>query len=611
MQVINGFRLWQAEAHERFYGQLRCYLIAPPGQGKSIAGQAWARYWFEQGRKVLIATPRRLILDSFKGEKTLGWDESGKVDSPSAVEHTFKYVAPDCDLATWLITPLDNCCPYFVNTHSGALAALRALQDEFGDTAAKYQDLAVVIDEAHLMRDSEDSELSKVLKDLIAHGVPVLIMTGTPYRGDDKPILSRGLEKTFTIYTREFYLALDEAAHLCAFETKVIVGNTLAVLEHILSTFEAEDRYAVVKLPRVGTHHALRLARELGIETKGVKEEAVIKQLKLRFDQEIEAICQKLGLSHLSVVKDNSQDSRLEKILKSVRGATRRCNVKSLPRVIVTQDKIGLGVDCPWWTDSIMLGASRSCTETVQFGMRCCRDHFSKASRSARYWTLVPEYWEPEVTADQAFDFAKDLVATQLWWHFIGGGPVAPYLKTSQSLPSTGGQGGTSAVPRSPKEITDASMMRSLGGSWMGGADTPYVSEEDMPSVNVEVYRPDGSLETHRVGNVGDGNRIYPMDPPKLPEGTIKTGSFLSQLKNLAEVLVARGKGKEYHSMLNKAQVTPKFIAALHREGKSVGEISSETGWTTLRVETTLQEEGLIVAKARKPRIRGGKEDQY
>jgi hypothetical protein len=437
-------------------------------------------------------------------------------------------------------------------------------------------------------------------------------MTGTPYRGDDKPILSRDLEKSFTIYTREFYLALDEAAHLCAFETKVIVGNTLTVLERILSTFEDEDRYAVIKLPRVGTHHASRLARELGIDTKGLKEESVIKQLKLRFDQEIEAICQKLGLSHLSVVKDNSQDSRLEKILKSVRGDKGRCNVSKLPRVIVTQDKIGLGVDCPWWTDSIMLGASRSCTETVQFGMRCCRDHFSKATRSARYWTLVPEYWEPEVTADQAFDFAKDLVATQLWWHFIGGGPVAPYLKTSQSLSSPVTQAGSSTVPRSPKEMTEATVMRNLFGTWTGGADTPYLEEENTPAVTVEVHLPDGSLEPHRVGNVGDGNRIYPMDPPKLPDGTIKTGSFLSQLKNLAEVLVARGKGKEYHTMLNKAQVTPKFIASLYQEGKSVGEISSETGWTTMRVESTLKEEGLIEVKAaRKPRIRGGKEDQY
>jgi superfamily II DNA or RNA helicase len=622
--MIRGFRNWQRDAFERFFGQTFCYLISPPGQGKSVMAQAWAMHWAERGKRVLIAAPRTLILDSFKGDLSLQWDDSGKVGQGS--EHTFSYNAPDSPLDTWLVDGFDSVYPYHITTHQSVLSALKKLLSKYGPDSVSYDDLAVVIDEAHLMKDSDNNKLGEVLRELEKKGVPVLLATGTPYRGDNEPILSSDFVGTLgsklTVYTREFYLALDESDDLQGFATKVIVGNTLQVLRHVLSTLIAEDRYAVIKLPTVNTHHARRLGRELGIEANEDKE--LLSRLKCRFNSEIESLCRDLGLSHLSVVMDNSRDEELEILLSRARAekidkkqpddvvrasiAQARARVATyLPRVVVAQEKVSLGVDCPWWTDSIMLGASRSSTQTVQFGMRSCRDHFSKNDKDVNFWTLVPDYWEPEVTSDQSLQFAKDLVSVQLWWHFLGGGPLAPYLKTSQLLPKSGvASDPTLQIPASP----DAAVTEVLNNAFLAGKKASDIVI--APQVHVTVHRPDGTQVKVPVGSLGSGNKIFPIKAPDLPPGVVSVnGSFLSQVIHLAEVLVARGKGKEYHTMLKASQVTPQLIADLFRGGKSVGEISSETGWANWKIEAILKDEGLVDSKKPAPRARGTKEDFY
>jgi hypothetical protein len=133
------------------------------------------------------------------------------------------------------------------------------------------------------------------------------------------------------------------------------------------------------------------------------------------------------------------------------------------------------------------------------------------------------------------------------------------------------------------------------------------------PKVSVDFAGSDGKVDkTVTVGHTGDGNKLYPLASPHLPEGLVSTGNFLLQLNHLAEVLVERGQAKATHTLLKDAQVTPKLIADMYRNGKSVGEISAETGRHSLGVERILTKEGLIKTKSPgKARIRGGKEDKY
>jgi hypothetical protein len=607
--MTKGFRPWQAEFFELAYNNRRCYLIAPPGQGKSIAGQSFAMLWAERGRKVLIITPRNLILDSFKGNKTLWWDSEGKTESENLIGHTFKYNHPldvGIGLDYWLLDKYNREYPYFISTHQGLLAALKKNQKQ-GLPDFTHEDLAVVIDEAHLLSDSEDSKLGQFLRDLIAKNVPVLVMTGTPYRGDDHPIIPKDLEGSFKVYTREFYEALDEASHLQGFQTKVVVGKTLNILRDILSKLKDEDRYAVIKLPRVSSNHSSRLARELGIDLTDPEQTS----LKLYFDEEIIKICESLDLSYISVVKDDSNDENLKQILNSVRFEDDPVKVaKILPRVVLTQDKIGLGVDCPWWTDSIMLGASKSCTETVQFGMRSCRDHKSKINKCAIYWTLIPEYWEPDITADQALAFAKDLVSTQLWWYFIGGGVVVPYLSSPHSV-SSSDVDRKSRVPPNPKEIVDASLAIALNHSFFAGDTIPTIPEEYLPVVSIDMHTKDGTKETIKVGGrLGDGNYIHPMSTVRLPGEVVTTGSFLSQLLNLAQAIVMKGEGKQFNSFIKEYQITPEYIISEYNSGKKVRDIHLQTGWTGYDIEKLLKSKDLIKSKlTSRKRARGHKEE--
>lgn len=603
--MLTTFRPWQREAFKQFFREDFCYLIAPPGEGKSKFGQANALRWAELGKKVLIISPQVLILNSFKEKSTFRWDENGN-ETEHAQAHTFDYQEPKGflgTLSTWLTQEFDPEYPYYIATHNAALRALSRLREQYGYLPSK--DLAVIIDEAHKMSDSDASKLGQQLKTLLSDNVPTLLMTGTPFRADEQPIVSDDLIGKFSVYNREFYKTLDEAKYLPGFETKVVVGNTLKVLEQILSSFEKENRYAVIKLPAVNSHHARRLAKEQGADNE--------KNLKELFDREIRKICQRLNLSHISVALDDSEDERLEGLLERARSETSRDALNTyFPRVVVAQEKANQGVDCPWWTDAIMLGASQSSTLTVQFGMRCCRDHESKINHIARFWTLVPEYWEPDVTMADAFDFAKQLVACQLWWYFLGEGVAAPDLKSTTPFATTEAERPHNTEPHTNKatQQSPAARVGQLLQQKCQGIENPQL----LPTTTISVHQPDGSFKDIRLGERYDhnGNKIQEFDSPVLPQGMVQEQyNIMDQLNRLAYALIMKGTGHVYHSVLSKTKVDQELILRRFKEGRSLTKITAEVGWSEANVRKVLERAGFLAKeeKRSRPRTRGVKEE--
>jgi len=568
--------------------------------------------WAERGKKVLIATPRRLILQSFTGQASWLWDQEGKVGTPEAVTHTYSKplqggVSEELTLREFLEHKRDPDHPIFVGTHQGVLAALRDVKER----GVPIDDLVVIIDEVHQL--SVENKLGTVLKELIARNVPTLLMTGTPFRGDGKPILPSELMDLYQDHTyhRDYAESLDEAEYLQGFSCEVLVGDIRDTLSHVLEKVEEEDRYVVIKLPYVNSQHNRRLAKGLGLDPQNMS----AAELKAEAEGLVIEMCDKYNLSYISIVEEGRVREEFEKILDTTRDIpateTEPAKLGSpelLPRVVISQDTVSLGVDCPWWTDSVMLGVTSSCVQTIQFGQRCGRDHRSKTQRPVKSWSLVPNYWEPEVTSDGVREFMLQLIKTKLWLNFVGEPVKPPQLNTTGSAALHHGHSPVpnDRVPPSPDAVSDndlAVMQQLLNG--LSHAEGRLTLHQLISGPTVTVVDPDDGHHTV----LGDGNHM-----PKMDVVTMSDEQVIPVLRDLLlgmERTICKGEAAEAVRVFKRYASTWDLVKGLWDNGeRDLAVIHRHTGWEVARIEVHLIEHGLLPKKrAKQPRQRGQKSD--
>lgn len=609
---MTGFRPWQRDCFELFFNGIHCFLSAPPGQGKSRAAMAHATMWVERGKKVLIATPRRLILQSFSGPATWEWDQQGKAGSPEATPHSYpgpsrgQSVDNELTLREFLEHEVDLHQPIFVGTHSGVLAALKGIAER----GIRTDNLVVIIDEIHKV--SEVNELGKVLQGLITSKVPTLLMTGTPFRGDGKPILSSELMDLYKDHTyhRDYATCLDESEHLGGFTCKVLVGDITLTLDHVLSKVKEENRYVVIKLPFVNSQHNQRLAHSQGLDPNVADLKAVAERVVIK-------ACERHGLSYLSIVEDGEDRENFELLLDTTRDVPAYGNEPArlgtpdkLPRVVISQDTITEGVDCPWWTDSVMLGVTSSCVATIQFGQRCGRDHRSKNQRCVTSWSLVPDYWEPDVSPSKVREFVMRIIKTKLWLNFVGKPVKAPTLNTegSNAPPAHSTTPTTHQLPPSPNAVSDNDL-DVMTNHLLDGHTHPEgraVLGKMTNGPTVTVFGPDGQ----QVHVLGDGNHI-----PKLDLVTMSDEQVLPVLMDLlygVERTMLKGDARESSQVFQRYADTWDMVKGLWDNGmRDLTDISLRVkDWPRERIEQHLIEHGMLPKKrAKVPRNRGQKSD--
>ena len=604
--VISNPRKWQKEAAPVLLGKTKALLVAPPGQGKSFIGMAWAAWWAEQGKKILIVTPRNSIKGSFG--KNLAFCVAGNdFKSCPSEGHVINYKANILSQKTLKLWFLLETKSTYIGTHQELISASNDLNFDDGQCS----DLAIVVDEAHLLEVSNG--MGKLISELSEKGVPLLLMTATPFRRDGGYIISPELMSQFDVYNRTMGQSLDEMKYLKGIGSQIVVGPISKVLKVVLKYILDNNRYAVLRFPEVNSNHAKRWAQELHLDNN--------QPYKKGFEKEVERICGELGMECCSIATDDVNDSSFfdpeNGILAKIRDAT---TPEGLPRLIISQNKVEMGTDCPWWTDSIMIGVSGSCVRTTQFGQRCSRDHFSKDGKMACAWTLVPDYWEPGVSTEKITTLTMDLIKYQLWSLFIGGiNPPDMSVATGDRLASTASQ---TYLSQSPDVFTQNFL--NVISNIISGKVEP---EDDVGAVvtllDKAIKKAPICVYSHTLSNEKEissvssyGNEIHVlpgMAEITLPKDVIRSDAsveeIVSAIREYAHTLgtyILNGNGLKFETNLRTENIDV-IIKGNFKRGWDSLRNANDVGWSVTEVEDLLKDFGLMHRPPKRQRHRGEK----
>lgn len=395
-------RYYQVDAYRTFETCLsdaerpNCFLISPTASGKSLVMVMMARRWIQRGRKVIFVVPRNSIKGGFVSQSFWVEDEYVQWNGPINLTDNDEELEDGSvgevkGLIDFLDGPRVEGEESWICTDQTFFAAL-----DVQGVHELLESTAVIVDEAHhLSSEGEDLGINgrnrggATLALLLRLGIPHMLCTATPFRADGNNILPQLYRKRYIEFTRQKADHISEFTHVDGYKATVVVGQVMELLEARLINAKNADLKVLVALPHVTSYHARRFARQLGLNPNA-------KDTKLQFELAIMRLCERLGLTCASVVRDESfkdVDRRLRRaFVKLAREGSTPDDLTSIPDVTLVQERYKEGTDCVAWSLCIQIGLSNSCVFNSQFPGRVLRDHWSKAGHIVEFCSLVPDH---------------------------------------------------------------------------------------------------------------------------------------------------------------------------------------------------------------------------
>ena len=244
---ITSLRHWQKEAHEYFVGENLIVLVSPPGSGKS----AWVLHEISKrtqnstpSMKGIIAIPQQAIAPSFRKifqidgvECAIGNDfiyENG--GGVSSIKETLNFLKTPAEKIIKGCGDPANLLALCSHQTLGIITSDEFLKNE--KNARLFDNTYLVIDEAHrliLVNDSTQknslgNKLSRLVNFLLrsSKNFGLILLTATPERGDNIPLIAEEFRKNFKWYYRRVDKHMEEMGILeCLFDYRVYDENPI------------------------------------------------------------------------------------------------------------------------------------------------------------------------------------------------------------------------------------------------------------------------------------------------------------------------------------------------------------------------------------------------
>ncbi len=371
-----GMRAMQARAYAQ--REARYLLLkAPPASGKSRALMFLALHKLrKQGlRKVIVTVPERSIGASFRPTELTkygffaDWEPDPRYNlcTPGADDGAGKVKAFHRFMA-------DPASEILICTHATFRAAAAGLSDE------EFYDCLLAIDEFHHVSAEADNVLGETLRGILLNSTAhVIAMTGSYFRGDAVPILSREDEARFTNVTYNYYEQLNGYQYLKSlgigyhfyqgkYTTAIdeVLDTTKKTIVHIPSPNAGEstkDKYAEVDhiLSKIGTVNKQDFATGLVHVTTADGRELKVANL---------------------VEDDPRQRERIVEYLRAH-------DEEDAVDIIIALGMAKEGFDWPWCEHALTVGYRGSLTEVIQIIGRATRDSANKTH--AQFTNLIAQ----------------------------------------------------------------------------------------------------------------------------------------------------------------------------------------------------------------------------
>jgi len=346
---LSGLYKWQKDAYEMLSVLPHAEMVSPTGSGKSRVEIYCAADHCASGKKTLIVTPQheiaagfnqKLLIQTHRGDyewspQICDVDEGGKLDQ----------------LRTFLTRDNPGA---FIATH----AALARLEPEIRKNDEMLRNLLLIVDEAHhgradVVADQVEGQKYNKIGQIVSiavklqhQGTRVLLASATPFRGDQRPIISEEVYGQFfkgNRYTRGVQEHLREHGLQVIPYLRTYRGAADAYLSKLKEAFSDKKRSgkSFIFMP-----HTLRR------EVMGEK------------DRHVEEICgalNDLGFTVLDLVSESSQAANKKYLCER-----RQANKEVDEDVILAMNLGQEGVDIPSVDHVVVIGGRDSLTQICQ-----------------------------------------------------------------------------------------------------------------------------------------------------------------------------------------------------------------------------------------------------